>query len=127
MAEYQDKVVEVLVTVPDPVVEQTSGGGGGSFNGIETVNTVSTTLTGNGTPPSPLQSNTNISRRAGNRLQVVNTTNEQGLFVAAGDTKVSAKDGNIVTYISAGDAASAGNPALEGVYADPLSVSTTSP
>lgn len=126
MAQYEDKVVEVLVNLPTPSASS-SGGGGEPFTGIETQDTVSTTLVGDGTSSSPLQSNVNISRRSGNRLQVVNTANEQGLYVASSDTKVSAKDGNTVTYISAQDAANAGNPALEGVYSDPVNVSTTSP
>lgn len=126
MAQYEDKVVEVLVTLPEPSAS-TSGGSGAPFTGIETQDTVSTTLIGDGTQSSPLQANINISRRSGNRLQVVSTSSEQGLYVAGSDTKVSAKDGNTVTYISAQDAANAGNPALEGVYSDPVNVSTTSP
>lgn len=126
MAQYEDKVVEVLVTVPDPSTS-TSGGSGAPFTGIETQDTVSTTLIGDGTQSSPLQANVNVSRRTGNRLQVVSGSSEQGLYVAGSDTKVSAKEGNTVTYISAQDAANAGNPALEGVYSDPVNVSTTSP
>lgn len=126
MAQYEDKVVEVLVTLPDPSTSS-SGGSGAPFTGIETQDTVSTTLIGDGTQSSPLQANINVSRRAGNRLQVVNTSNEQGLYVAGSDTKVSAKDGNTVTYITAQEATNAGNPALEGVYSDPVNVSTTSP
>lgn len=126
MAQYEDKVVEVLVTLPDPSTSS-SGGSGAPFTGIETQDTVSTTLIGDGTQSSPLQANINVSRRTGNRLQVVNTSNEQGLYVAGSDTKVSAKDGNTVTYITAQEATNAGNPALEGVYSDPVNVSTTSP
>ncbi|MCL6408205.1 collagen-like protein, partial [Dickeya dadantii] len=126
MAQYEDKVVEVLVTVPDPSTS-TSGGSGAPFTGIETQDTVSTTLIGDGTQSSPLHANVNVSHRTGNRLQVVSGSSEQGLYVASSDTKVSAKDGNTVTYISAQDAANAGNPTLEGVYSDPVNVSTTSP
>lgn len=126
MAQYEDKVVEVLVTVPDPSTS-TSGGSGAPFTGIETQDTVSTTLIGDGTQSSPLLANVNVSRRAGNRLQVVSSSDEQGLFVGSSDTKISSKEGNTVTYISAQDAANAGNPALEGVYSDPVNVSTTSP
>lgn len=126
MAEYQDKVVEVLVTVPDPSVT-TSGGSGGNFTGIKTQDTLSTTLTGDGTESAPLQSNTNISRRSGNRLQVVSSQNEQGLFVASSDTKVSVKEGNTVTYITEAEATNQGDPSLEGVYSDPVNVSTVSP
>lgn len=125
MAEYQDKVVEALVTVP--TASSSSSGSGVSFNGIETQDTTTTTLVGDGTGSAPLQANVTVSRRSGNRLQVVSTTNEQGLFVGGDTVKVSSKDGNTVSYISATDANNAGDPSLEGVYSDPVNVSTTSP
>lgn len=121
---YEDKVVEVLVDVPTVLQE---AGSGGNFTGLVVKETSSTTLTGLGTTPSPLQANVNISRKESNRLTVLTGTDEKGLFVAPSDTKVSAREGNIISYVSASDAAGAGNPALEGVYADPVNVSTTSP
>lgn len=126
MSEYQDKVVEALVTVPDPTASS-SGGSGAPFTGIETQDTVSTSLVGDGTASNPLQANINVSRRSGNRLQVVNSQNEQGLFVASSETKASSKEGNVVRYITAQEATDAGDPTLEGVYADPANVSITSP
>lgn len=126
MAEYQDKVVEVLVTVPDAPTTSTSGGGV-IFTGIETQDTVSTTLIGDGTKSSPLQANINVSRRTGNRLQVVNTPSEQGVYVSSSDVKVSSKEGNTVRYITEQEATNAGDSSIEGVYSDPANLSTTSP
>lgn len=126
MAEYQDKVVEALVTLPDPTTSS-SAGSGAPFTGIETQDTLSTSLIGDGTKTSPLQANVSLSRKSGNRLQVVSTTNEQGLYVPSADTKVSSKEGNTTSYISEQDAASAGDPTLEGVYSSPVNASTTSP
>lgn len=124
--EYKDKVVEVLVTTPSAPTTS-AGGGSVQFSGIETQDTPSASLVGKGTVPSPLQVNVNVSRRSGNRLQMVSGTDEKGLYVAGSETKVSSKEGNTSTYITAQEAANAGDPDLEGVYSDPVNVSTTSP
>lgn len=124
--EYQDKVVEVLVTAPVADAGQTSGGGG-TFTGLETKDTASTTLVGKGTLTAPLQANVTVSRKAGNRLQVLGNAPEAGLFVGSSEVNISSKPGNIIKNTTAEEAANAGDPTLEGIHAAPVSESVTSP
>lgn len=114
---YQDKTVEVLVDVADPDVTTS---GGGSFTGLTTENTSTTTLAGKGTPTDPLKATINVSGRAGNRLSVINTAGEEGLYVGVTDAEISSRSDNTLQTIASPDAE-------KGLYVEPVNKSTTSP
>lgn len=126
MSQYEDKIVDAFVNI-------LAGGGdsdsssGGSFTGLETEDTATLTLIGNGTVPAPLRGIVNISPKAGNKLTVISTDNEKGLYVESADVKLSSRTGNNIKRITAQEAIDQGNTSLEGIYVDPLWLSAHSP
>jgi hypothetical protein len=121
--EYDDIVVEVNVEVPQAVASPT----GGDFQGIFVKDTPTIQLIGRGTEEQPLIASAKISKKDNNQLQAISSGPDQGLFVPPTESKVSSKSGNTVVRISAEEAVALGDPTLEGLYADPLHKSTTSP
>lgn len=124
MAEYEEKVVEVNVEIPEGsgTIAATS-----DFTHVVTNPSATVSFVGLGTESEPLIASVTVSPRAGNKVQTLNTEGEKGIFVPSAEAEISSKSGNVVTMVTEEEAISAGDPTLEGIYVPATHLGSKSP